>query len=287
MLNDPAFLYIATVLPPILIGLIIWKSDRFPEPGKFLMASFLLGVSIILPLDLLIILTEKHLAPLFGIDYQSLNKLFTNEINWTELKEITSSPYGWMAYDSFFRAAFLEEGVKFALLMFFCVRLSALNGPMDAIVYGAAIGLGYAAIENVAYLKSSVFDNAWSLDMVKARYYPMIMHLSFGVLMGWLLSQNLFEERSIFKRRLMLILALSLPVIFHGAFNYYGQADIFPPLALIFIIVIVYYFRREQLQYITEDREKAKINNIDVLYSYLSTILLIIIIVLSAFLYGK
>ena len=52
MLKDPAFLYISSVLPPILIGIIIWKSDRFPEPGKFLMASFLLGVSIILPLDL-------------------------------------------------------------------------------------------------------------------------------------------------------------------------------------------------------------------------------------------
>ena len=41
----------------------------------------------------------------------------------------------------FFRAAFLEEGLKFAYLLFFCVRLSALNEPMDAIVYGAAIGL--------------------------------------------------------------------------------------------------------------------------------------------------
>ena len=70
--------------------------------------------------------------------------------------------------------------------------------------------------------------------------------LSFGVLMGWLLSQNLFEERSIFKRRVMLILALSLPVIFHGAFNYYGQADIFPSLALIFILVIKLSFQLSQ-----------------------------------------
>ena len=52
MFTTPAFIYLATVLPPILLGIIIWKSDKFPEPGKFLMASFLLGVSIILPLDL-------------------------------------------------------------------------------------------------------------------------------------------------------------------------------------------------------------------------------------------
>jgi len=286
MLNDPAFLYFATVFPPILIGIAIWKLDMFPEPGKFLLSSFLLGASIVLPLEFFIIVAERHLAPLLGIDYQALNDLFNEKIDWKKFLEISSNPHGWLAYDSFFRASFLEEGIKFALLVFFCVRLSALNEPMDVIVYGAAIGLGYAAIENIGYLKSSSFENAWTLDMVKDRYYPLIMHLSFGVLMGWLLSQNLFEERSIFKRRLMLILALSLPVIFHGAFNYYGQADIFPPLALIFIIVVIYYFRRDQLRKITESEDKARIDNSEVLYAYLSTILLLIIIVLSAFLYG-
>lgn len=63
MINDPSFLYLSTILPPIILGIIIWKSDRFQEPGKFLLASFLLGVSIILPLDLLIMITEGHIAP--------------------------------------------------------------------------------------------------------------------------------------------------------------------------------------------------------------------------------
>ena len=67
-------------------------------------------------------------------------------------------------------------------------------------VYGAAIGLGYAAIENVGYLSSSSLENAWTIQMVKTRYYPLVMHMGFGVLMGWLLSLNLFEERNIFKR---------------------------------------------------------------------------------------
>ena len=216
MLKDPSFIYLATILPPILLGITIWKSDRFPEPGKFLTASFLLGASIALPLGFFIFLAEDHLAPLIGIDYKIFNDFFYGKIEWAEFKKLSSDPYGWRSYDSFFRAAFLEEGIKFALLIFFCVRLSALNEPMDAIVYGAAIGLGYAAMENVGYLGSSSCGEAWSISCVKNRYYPMIMHLSFGVLIGWLLSQNLFEERSIFKRRVMLILALSLPVIFHG-----------------------------------------------------------------------
>ena len=278
MTNDPSFLYLSTVLPPIILGIIIWKSDRFQEPGKFLLASFLLGVSIILPLDLLIMITEHHLAPLLGLDLEAYRE-------WTAggyKDEGAIAPIAEHVFQSFFRAAFLEEGIKFALLIFFCVRLSDLNEPMDAIVYGAAIGLGYAAIENVGYLMSSNYDEAWSIEMVKVRYYALIMHMGFGVLMGFLLSQNLFEERSVFKRRLMLIMSLALPVTFHGIYNYYGTADIFPLLTLLFVIGVIYYFRREQLKKITESIDKAKIENIEVFYSYGSTLLLVILIVFSA-----
>ena len=278
MLTNPSFLYLSTILPPILLGIIIWKSDRFQEPGKFLLASFLLGVSIILPLDLLIMITEHHLAPLLGLDLEAYREWQAGGYK----DEGAIAPIAEHVFQSFFRAAFLEEGIKFALLIFFCVRLSDLNEPIDAIVYGAAIGLGYAAIENVGYLMSSNYDEAWSISMVKVRYYPLIMHMGFGVLMGFLLSQNLFEERSIFKRRLMLIMSLALPVTFHGIYNYYGTADIFPLLTLIFVIGVIYSFRREQLKKITESIDKAKVENIEVFYSYGSTLLLVILIVFSA-----
>ena len=35
--------------------------------------------------------------------------------------------------------------------------------------------------------------------MVKNRYYPLIMHLGFGVVMGWLLSLNLLKKEVILK----------------------------------------------------------------------------------------
>ena len=278
MFTDPSFLYISTVLPPILLGIIVWKSDRFPEPGKFLFASFLLGASIILPLQLFIMLAEDHLGPLLGLDISAYNEYIDGGYKVAG----AVFPEAENVFQSFFRAAFLEEGIKFALLIFFCVRLSALNEPMDAIVYGAAIGLGYAAIENVGYLTSSSLENAWTIQMVKIRYYPLVMHMGFGVLMGWLLSQNLFEERSIFKRRIMLILSLSLPIFFHGAYNYYGAASTFPLLSVIFMITIIYYHRREQLKKITESLDKARVENIEVFYSYISAVVLVALIVMSA-----
>jgi RsiW-degrading membrane proteinase PrsW (M82 family) len=280
MLKDPSFIYLATVLPPILLGIFIWKSDRFPEPGKFLVASFLLGVSIIFPLDLFVRIAQDHIAPLLGIDLDSITAW--NEGAWKEDDAVY--PAAARTFMSFFRAAFLEEGIKFALLIFFCVRLSDLNEPMDAIVYGAAIGLGYAAIENIGYLNYGDLETAWTLSIVKVRYIPLVMHLGFGVLMGWLLSLNLFEERSLFKRRLMLILALAIPVIMHGSYNYLRAYEVFPILTLIFVIGMVYFYRREQSKKITEEVDKAQIENIDVFYSYLVSLILVTLVVLSAIL---
>jgi len=280
MLKDPSFIYLATILPPILLGIAIWKSDRFPEPGKFLVASFLLGVSIIFPLDLFIKISEDHIAPLLGIDLDSITAW--NEGAWKEDNAVY--PAAARTFMSFFRAAFLEEGIKFALLIFFCVRLSDLNEPMDAIVYGAAIGLGYAAIENIGYLNYGDLETAWTLSIVKVRYVPLVMHLGFGILMGWLLSLNLFEERSPFKRRLMLILALAIPVVMHGSYNYLRAYEVFPILTLIIVIGIIYFYRREQSIKITEEVDKARIENIDVFYSYLVSLILVTLVVLSAIL---
>jgi protease PrsW len=280
MLKDPSFIYLATILPPILLGIIIWKSDKFPEPGKFLVASFLLGVSISFPLHLLIMVAEDHLAPMLGLDLNAIT--VWNEGAWKEDNAVY--PAAERTFMSFFRAAFLEEGIKFALLLFFCVRLSALNEPMDAIVYGAAIGLGYAAMENLGYLNYGDLETAWTIAIVKVRYIPLVMHLGFGVIMGWLLSLNLFEERSPFKRRVMLILALAIPVVMHGSYNYLRAYEVFPILTLILTMGIIYFYRREQLKKITEDIDKAKIENIDVFYSYLVSIILVSLVIISSIL---
>ena len=276
MLTSKAFLYLATVLPPIILGILIWKSDKFPEPGKFLVTAFMLGVAIDLPLNFLIILSEDHLAPYLGLNVDAY-------YNW---KAGDPNPVGESAFLNFFRAAYLEESLKFAFLIFICVRLEALNEPIDAIVYGAAIGLGYAAMENLGYLSASSFQDAWSIEMVKMRYYPLIMHLGFGVVMGWLLSQSLFDEPSKFKRTFLLILSLSIPVIFHGVYNYYGTYDVFPILTIILIISIVYWARREQLKKITEAEDKYVPTTSDTTYTYGLSLLLVVVVVASAIFYS-
>ena len=262
-------LYLSTILPPIIIGVIIWKTDRFKEPGHLLLASFLIGFAIALPLQLLIAITQDVIAPALNLNLYA--------------KEPTVAEFAFM---HFFRAAFLEEGLKFALLIFFCVRLADLNEPMDAIIYASAIGLGYATMENIDYLYIELAkctdQNCWALDKVKDRYYPLVMHFGFAVVMGFFLSQSLFREQEVFKKRVSTILALLVPVVFHGSYNYLRAFDVFPVLTLVFIIGIFYYYRSEQGQRITEPMDKSNIEGINIFYSYIVSFLLVIIVVASA-----
>ena len=82
----------------------------------------------------------------------------------------------------------------------------------------------------------------------------------------------------------MLILALAIPVVMHGSYNYLRAYEVFPILTLILVIGIIYFYRREQSKKITEDVDKARIENIDVFYSYLVSLTLVILVVLSAIL---
>ena len=82
----------------------------------------------------------------------------------------------------------------------------------------------------------------------------------------------------------MLILALALPVVLHGSYNYLGASDVFPVLIIILTTGIIYFYRREQLKRITEDIDKAKIENIDVFYTYLFSLILVTLVVFSVIL---
>ena len=265
MYFEDTLYYFATITPPIILGIIIWQSDRFKEPGHLLIASFLLGCAIDIPLGLFINIAEDIIGPLLGLEV------------WNKATYGISED----AFQNFFRAAFLEESIKFAILIFICTRLAALNEPMDAVIYASAIGLGYPTMENIGYLEAAPFLGVPEWTMVKGRLYPLVMHFGFAVIMGLFLSQNIFVERNVFKRRVMIILALLVPVMYHGIYNFKRGWDVFPILTLIFIIGIYYYLRREQEVKITESEDKAVIEGTDIFYSYAATLGLVVIIVSS------
>jgi RsiW-degrading membrane proteinase PrsW (M82 family) len=128
---DNALFYsiVAAVAPVLLyVGLIYWVDRYEKEPWWLLSAAFLWGA---IPAALLAIL---------------LNMLFSLPL-YIIFDERTAE----MAAAGVF-APFIEESVK-ALVLFVILffRRHELDSPLDGIIYGAMVGMGFAMVENVLY----------------------------------------------------------------------------------------------------------------------------------------
>ncbi len=105
-----------TIMPSVLILAAVILSDRFREPLKPILVTFFVGVFLCFPAGFLnSILIWSQDAP----------------ENYTFLAGLT------------------EESLKFAAILLFVGNQADFNEPMDAIVYGTLISLGFATLENL------------------------------------------------------------------------------------------------------------------------------------------
>ena len=193
------FVYIfAAVLPAILILLYAYKQDFFPEPPKIVFKTFLFGCATVLAVDLFIDVLD---------DYSEKN--FTGETYYF--------------FDSFIRAAFLEEFFKLTVIVFYCTRKSVFDEPMDGLIYGIAASLGYAAYENIGYVLY-VGEYAPSFDLALTRAFSAVpAHALNGIVMGFFVAKSIFEKKNNY---IYLILAILVPVAMHGSYNYSISSDL-------------------------------------------------------------
>jgi RsiW-degrading membrane proteinase PrsW (M82 family) len=91
----------------------------------------------------------------------------------------TSSAFARAAVIGFFGAAIPEKLFKFAVLFFYCRRLTDFDEPMDGIVYGVTASLGFATLENVLYVLNGGIGHA-----IMRAFTAVSGHALFGAVMG-------------------------------------------------------------------------------------------------------
>ena len=220
------FLYIfAAVLPAILILLYAYKQDFFPEPPKIVFKTFLFGCATVLAVYLFIDVLD---------DYSEKN--FTGETYYF--------------FDSFIRAAFLEEMMKFFVIIFYCLHLDDFDEPMDALVYGVAASLGFAVIENWEYVLGASKDGfEVAKDVALIRSFTAVpLHALAGVFMGFFLMDAVFQKHN---KKFFLFLSLFFPVCLHGLYNLIlfskNISDFYVYILLIiFLIRAIFIFKKER-----------------------------------------
>ena len=224
-------LLLVTVLPSILIILYFVKSDRFQEPNREILKVFFLGVLIIIP-------------AYFINTYLSLF--------WQNNTKVSGA-----LISSFLTAAPVEEGLKLSILYYFVYKMKDFNEPMDGIVYGVCVSLGFATLENFyyVYLLAEYF-NTTSMSLAILRAFSAVpAHAVFGVFMGYF-----FMKYSFIKKGDNLLFAFLVPFILHGCYNLFAASNIFVSLLLVIIswIVALRIFSRLKRSQLEKKKEYEK-----------------------------
>ena len=206
------FQFLATVVPSIFLVYFFVTLDRFPEPRKIIIITFILGILITIPAGF----ANVYLMQIIYENFYYSN--YYNEI------------------DTFFVGPFVEEILKFSIILLYCSRLDDFDEPMDGLVYGATAALGFAMAENFDYVYSAEeFGTTWQdIAWIRA-FLTAPMHASCGAIIGFSFSYYYFYNKNI----IFLIIGLSIAIILHFLYNY----GYFELIVISQIIVLFFLFR--------------------------------------------
>ncbi len=188
---------LATLPAVVLLGLFYWMDRYEPEPRSWVARSVLLGM-VVLPLALI---WSRQMSHWLGWEFLTLGGL-RGDLAATFL--VTALP---------------EEAVKFAAMALLVYRWKEFDEPYDGILYGAAMALGFALVENVFYV-----IRAWRAggDVFRLAFLRGVLsvpaHALYGATMGAALGKAKFtDHRGTFW--LAWAVAALLPWFFHGLFD--------------------------------------------------------------------
>ncbi len=206
-----------TIVPSILILLYFFLSDKFKEPKGSIAIVFFLGILICLPAGIINSFMENNFKDVFS------ERLL----------------------HSFLGPAWSEEFLKFIILYLIVLRRNEFNEPMDGIVYGVVVSLGFATFENYDY----VFRLAeqWKIEpyqMAIWRSYSAVpMHGLNGCIMGFYFGMYAFTANKKY-----LILCLLIPFVIHGLYNFLSYPYHFSIVGILTIYSIILHSNFKKLQ---------------------------------------
>jgi len=228
---DKIFLFLIAILPTLALLLFFVYSDKFKEPKKTVLSTFILGIFIIAPLEVFHYGTVMILGE--PIEYNAF-------------------------FRAFFAAAFLEELFKFCVLFFFCTKFTEFNEPMDGIVYGITASLGFAFWENLQYVYMAEREVTESLQVAWMRAFTAVPSHAFdGIIMGFFIGRHYFRD---YKTKINLVWALLIPITLHGFYDWVLMEESINRNFMYLVMVVelglvVYLYRNLKNQQIVKKKE--------------------------------
>jgi len=206
--------------------LALWFDRRDPEPARQLFRTFFLG------------------------SLMALLMFFINNYLVSELKslEILKNALFFTLAISFIIDGVLEEGGKlFALFKVY--RFKDFDQPLDGIIYGMILGLGFAFVENIFYgLSAQSMETAKNLLLLRG-LTSTFMHFVSGGILGYSFGLAKFYQR---KKLLLIFSGYISAFLFHGSYNLIARINFdWILLPLIIWLFISYEGVLKKISYLT------------------------------------
>ena len=208
-------LFWLAVLPSILLARRVLRYDKIEkEPFSLLAKLFALGMLSCLPAGII------------------------EELGGIPISLISPGPGVESALTFLILVPFAEEICKYWMLR------TTRNNPnfnytFDGIVYGVMVGLGFATLENILYVLT---EGTYTIAIMRG-VLSVPLHCTCGIFMGYYfgvakgLEVQGLEARAAFSRRL----AVGVPWIIHGLYDYALDVDSWVSLVLGLIFTIVVF----------------------------------------------
>jgi len=176
------------VAPGLAIAIYIYWKDKYErEPRRLLFWSFFLGVLSIIPAIIL--------------------------ENWWASKGFDISHDPWLtAFYAFIVVGFSEEICKYFFVRRYLYNHDEFDEPFDGITYSVMVSMGFATIENIAYVYQGGIGTA-----ILRMFMAVPAHATFGIIMGYYLGLAKFNHSG---SRMYQVLAVVGATFFHGAYDF-------------------------------------------------------------------
>ena len=179
-----------SIAPGIAICLFIYFKDKYnKEPLWMLLVSFVLGM------------------------FSTIPALIVQIGSGISLESLAGKGLVQVAIFAFLVVALSEEVSKYAMVRLFAFNKKAFDEPFDGIVYAVMVSMGFATLENIGY----VYQHGMATGIMRM-FLSVPAHATFGVLMGYQMGLAKFDSTN---RGIHLLLAILLPVLFHGLFDFF------------------------------------------------------------------
>jgi RsiW-degrading membrane proteinase PrsW (M82 family) len=191
--------------PSLLLMLFFYAADRYePEPRGHVLAAIGLG-ALAVPIAL-------------GA---------TRAIEAAAGELFLSGSLGARVFEAFALEGLPEEGARWLLLVGVVYRWQEFDEPLDGVIYGVAVALGFGTVENALY----VAHGGLKVGLLRA-IFAVPEHALLGATMGAFLGVAKHLTPAPQRRAWLLAMALVVPMLLHGTYDLLLLVLVGPPMYL-------------------------------------------------------